>query len=150
MWTRIFVNELMAGWYYSVIPALVVALTNLTGTLKLRSTLNTLGSIKSPADLPIVRNAINLNMTFATAILGEGVLYAVMLLCLVFGQLLRIDLALSHLAVFGCLIFIPGLCAMKVERRFRRMPVTASDPSVALTFAGWIKQWRGVGLQLHD
>jgi hypothetical protein len=150
MIARILANEVMASWSYSVLPALVVGLTSLIGTFKLRSTLTTLGSVKSPADLPIVRNAINLNMRFASAILVGWALYLVMLFCLVLSQRLWIIVALCHLAIFGFLSSIIGLYSLKVERSFRKMPVRASDPFVALTFERWIKEWRSLRMQLSD
>lgn len=150
MIARILANQVMASWYYSVLPAVVVSLTGLIGIFQLKSTLTTLGSVKSPADLPIIRNAINLNMRFASAILVEWILYIVILFSLVLGQRLWIIVALCHLAIFGFLSSFIGLYSMKVERSFRRMPVTASDPSVALTFQRWIKEWRSSRMQLTD
>jgi hypothetical protein len=150
MIARILANEVMASWYYSVLPTLIVGLTSLIGTFKLRSTLTALGSVKSPADLAVVGNAINVNMRFASAILVEWALYIVILICLVLGQRLWIIVALCHLAIFGFLSSIVGLYSLKVERSFRKMPVKASDPSVALTFERWIKEWRSLRMQLRD
>lgn len=137
-------------WYLSAVPVFIFLKTARVGARRLRSAIAELDSVvETSADLRVVRDAINLNMRLAVLLAAEvAATFCGWALAALSG--VGPETVAIHMLIFAAASVAGWLPNRRVEREFRALRVTSADPSVALTFGRWLKQWREVRLRLPD
>ena len=138
-------------WYLSAIPILLAYLLGFVGNMKLDRTRVALGgAIRSHRDLEEVRAAINHNKACAWLYLG---LWGAFFVCLVlYAQFTELTFrgAVGHMFAFGVLTLPAGLWSKAVEKKFKAMPVDASDPSLREKLDRYFLAWKKSGLRVPE
>lgn len=138
-------------WYLSIVPVAVAVLLSFIANNKLSQTVRDLGGhVRTRADLPAVKAAINLNkslaMVYILVWLGQ---IAACVLAATKG-LVTIRGAIGHVFVFGILTLPFGLWSKSVEARFKNMKVDPADPYVGHTWQRWLVDWKKAGFSIKD
>ena len=143
-------DEILQHWRLAFFPTLTYCGVGFAGTLLLQKSLNELGgALRSAADLPILRRAINVNMALAVSLFVLISLYTLALTFYLLAGWFSFTTFIAY-SVFLTTAAVPfnKLYFVRVERRARNLPVFSHDPEVEATYRRWLKEWSEPRLQL--
>jgi hypothetical protein len=109
----------------------------------------TCGTIRSPRDLLLVKEAINLSMRLAIVYIALFVVFIALLVISVAGGQPVIQAALG-LFIFGVVTLPVGLIGKRYEKRIRTMDVESEDPYLRDRLQSYLAQWDKPRFQLSD
>ena len=141
----------MSTWYLSLVPVALAVLLSVIANNKLGQTVRDLGGrIRTRADLPAVKAAINLNKSLAMVyiLVWLGQIAACALAAM--KGFTTVRGAIGHVFVFGVATLPFGLWSKSVESRFKSMHIDPSDPYVGQTWQRWLVDWKKPGFTIKD
>lgn len=144
--------ENFAGtWYLSVIPVILAVVLSAIANNRLSRTARELGGhIRTRADLPAVKAAINLNKSLAMVYILVWLGQIVACVLAAIKGVTTIRGAFGHVFVFGVVTLPFGLWSKSVETRFKNMHVDPADPYVGHTWQRWLVDWKKAGFTIKD
>lgn len=143
-------DEILQHWRLAFFPTLAYCGLGLVGTLRLQKALDELdGALRSPADLAVLRRAINVNMAFAVSVFVFIGLYTLVLTFYLLAGWFSFATFIAY-SVFLPVAALPlnKLYFMRVERRARNLSVFSPDPQIEATYRRWLKEWSEPRLRL--
>jgi hypothetical protein len=130
----------------SILPTIFITshlAIQIWGTLRLRTVREKIGgSIKSVADLALVRFAIQTNLRLGV-ILMCNLIPLLISLCLIRGGLA------IYIAVLAIGQTVLWFTLRPVEKQFKAMPIAADDEDLAIEYRSYVEQWSGLHLSLR-
>ena len=130
----------------SILPAVFITChlaIQIWGTLRLRGAREKIGgSIKSAADLNLVRFAIQTNLRLGIVLVCNLIPLLVSLF------LIHGGLAIGYIAVLAIAQTVLWFTLRPVEKQFKVMPIEANDEDLASEYRSYVEQWSGFHLIL--